>query len=474
MSSEKRISIDNASVSPVYLSARSAIVTPELAIPVTLYSLKKWLPRLGPGRWSLVQLLRGLSLDAPRRTDGTKRVTISWRLLAERLQIHEETVASWLKHEVIPDDKPWRRVIPVDDYAEYLSIFVPRLRYAYETSKGKTRRVGFLLEVLMEDPVAPEDEIRLSQQVEFLQLQQGELGLDTYRRMPEVNRAQPSLQDLSPTDVNSVNTQNAGLRQGGVSTERRLTSPQVNPDNLDLPSPVKQHYVDSLVDVTLENSNSRYGKSDWIANNVNKLNSLIAELKQLKHRKRNYQQVVEPIITLTEALLDDYHSTAMLYKVLKILFPEHMDIYVSAVEEALIAYSIDESVNMGAIFVKELRELADEAKIDLGFRKSKAIKASPSMQSDFSSLTPTSEALEASLEDIIWSETLSILQGQMTKAMFNSVMQGTQLTSAQKGPYIVQVANDMTKDWLDNRLRNVVERALSSVIGHSVRVEFRA
>jgi len=69
---------------------------------------------------------------------------------------------------------------------------------------------------------------------------------------------------------------------------------------------------------------------------------------------------------------------------------------------------------------------------------------------------------------------LSILQGQMTKAMFNSVMQGTQLTSAQKGPYIVQVANDMTKDWLDNRLRNVVERALSSVIGHSVRVEFRA
>jgi hypothetical protein len=128
MSSKNSVTLNSLSVSPVYLSARSAIVTPEMAIPVTLYSLKKWLPRLGTGRWSLVQLLRGLSLDAPRRTDGTKRVTISWRLLAERLQIHEETVASWLKHEVIPDDKPWRRVIPIDDYAQYLSIFIPRLR----------------------------------------------------------------------------------------------------------------------------------------------------------------------------------------------------------------------------------------------------------------------------------------------------------------------------------------------------------
>ena len=474
MSSRNPVTLDTLSVKPVYLSARSAIITPEMAIPVTLYSLKKWLPRLGPGRWSLVQLLRGLSLDAPRRTDGTKRVTISWRLLAERLQIHEETVASWLKHEVIPDDKPWRRVIPVDDYAQYLSIFVPRLRYAYETSKGKTRRVGFLLEVLMEDPVAPEDEIRLSQQVELLQLQQGELGLDTYRQSPDVNRGQSSLQELSTLDVNGVTTKDTGSPQVSVPKRRRLTGAVVNPDKSDLPLPVKQYYVDSALDVTIANSDSHYGKSEWVTNNVNKLKTLITKLKQLKQQKRNYQQIIEPVITLTEALLDDYHSTAMMYKVLKILFPKYTDIYILAVEEALTAYSIDESVNRGAIFVRELRELSNEANVDLGFRNPREVKASPLLQNDFSTLMPASEVLEASLEDIIWSETLSLLQGQMTKAMFNSVMQGTRLDGAQNGAYVVQVANDMTKDWLDNRLRNVVERALSSVVGHPVRVEFRA
>ncbi len=164
----------------------------------------------------------------------------------------------------------------------------------------------------------------------------------------------------------------------------------------------------------------------------------------------------------------------MLYKVLKILFPDYTNIYISAVEEALIAYSIDESVNTGAIFVKELRKLANEANIDLGLRKSTAVKAMPSMQNDFSNLPPAPEALETPLEDIIWSETLSILQGQMTRAMFNSVMQGTQLNSVQNGTYIVQVANGMAKDWLDNRFKNVVERTLSSVVGQPVQVKFRA
>src|SRR5690606_29387636 len=127
-------------IHPVYLSARSAIIAPEKAISVTLYSTQKWLPRLGPERWCLIMLLRGLSIDAPRRGDGTKRITCSWRELAELLDVHEETVASWLKHKPIPNDKPWRQIIPTDDKSKYLALFIPRLRYAYRTDNGKTRR----------------------------------------------------------------------------------------------------------------------------------------------------------------------------------------------------------------------------------------------------------------------------------------------------------------------------------------------
>ena len=42
------------SIHPVYLSARAAIVAPERAIPLSLYFAQKWLPRLGPERWSLI------------------------------------------------------------------------------------------------------------------------------------------------------------------------------------------------------------------------------------------------------------------------------------------------------------------------------------------------------------------------------------------------------------------------------------
>ena len=173
--------MSDLSIHPVYLSARAAIVAPERAIPVSLYATQKWLPRLGPERWCLVLLLRSMCIDSQRRSDGTKRVSCSWRQLSEILDVHEETVASWLKHQPIPNDKPWRRIIPSDEKSKALSLFIPRLRYAYETHKGKTRRIGFLLEVLMDDPVVPEDEVKLQKQMEVLQMQQGELGLETYR-----------------------------------------------------------------------------------------------------------------------------------------------------------------------------------------------------------------------------------------------------------------------------------------------------
>lgn len=473
MSRKSLSSLSDLSVSPVYLSARSAIVMPERAIAVTNYSLTKWLPRLGTDRWCLVQLLRGMCIDSPRRSNGIKRVVASWRYLAECLQVHEETIASWLKHEVIADDKPWRRIIPADDYAEYLSLFIPRLRYAYETENGKTRRVGFLLEVMMEDPIAPEDEVKLTQQVELMHLQQGNLGIDTYRVIRNVNFAQPDLREIAAPEVNRVNETQADLPGRGNSNLIRLTRPQVNPTQSDSLTNVKQVGADLSTGVTRNDSGLPQGKSTEIAHNVNKLKALIIQLEQLKTKKRNYQQVLEPIITLTEELLDDYHSTAMLYKVSRILFPDRMDIYVAALEEALTAYSFDAALNKGAIFVKTLRELADQTNIDLGFRKAGAAPESWAGQPTFAEPVDRQPVFEAPFEEIVWAETLSMLQGQMTKAMFNSVMQNTQLTGKNRGVYVVQVANELAKDWMDNRLKNIVERALSDVIGAAAQVEFR-
>jgi hypothetical protein len=471
--SRKRYAGD-VSLNPVYLSARSAIITPERAIGVTIYALKKWLPRLGPERWSLIQLLRGLCFDADRRPDGTKRVTTSWKSLGELLQVHEETIASWLKHEPIPDDKPWRRIMPSDDYSEYLSLFIPRLRYAYETRNGKTRRVGFLLEVLMEDPVAPEDEVRLTHQVELMRYEQKQFGLADAQSF---NPAQTELHPLSQTTVNQVSTPEVGSPNHNQSDQHGLTQGFVNPGNPDSQPPVKQYYVDSLVDVILDSTDLPYDKSEEIRENVNQLSQLIEQLKQLKHYKRNYLQILEPVITFTERLLDDYHSTKMLYKVLRVLFPDYMDIYVLAIEKALIAASVKPKVNKGAVFVSTIRQYADEAEIDLGLQSSDDTAGGhqPTVPGRIESreISMSSQNSVSSVEEAIWSETLSKLQGQMTKGAFDSVMQKTNLVSIEDDIYIVQVAAPSAKEWLENRWRAVVERALSSVIGVKVKVSFR-
>lgn len=468
----------NVSLSPVYLSARSAIIVPERAIPVTIYGLRKWLPRLGPERWALVQLIRGLCYDGDRRPDGTKRVTTSWKLLGEMLQVHEETIASWLKHKPIPEDKPWRRIVPTDDYSEFLSIFIPRLRYAYETRSGKTRRVGFLLEVLMEDPIAPEDEVQLAQQEALMRYEQTSLGINEPPLQSDVNPVQANSPQSNTKNITKVSITQADLESNSHQDIDRLTNPRVNPSNSDLAPSVKQYYVNSQDNVSTESTDLHYGKSDSIGDNVNKLESLFNSLKQIKHHRRNFLQILEPIIILTEDLLEDHHSTKMLYKVLRVLFPDNTDIYIAAVEEALSAHATESTINKGAIFVNSLRELADAANIDLGFKSS----ASQTQERVTTPETMSGDPLVAkpaeflgTIEDAIWSETLSKLEGQMLKGTFNSIMQGTRLLGLDGETYIVQVSTPLAKDWLDNRWRSTVEQALASVVGASVtaKVDFR-
>jgi hypothetical protein len=475
--------MSDLSIHPVYLSARAAIVAPEKAIPVTLYSVQKWLPRLGPERWCLVMLLRSLSIDTPRRSDGTKRVTCSWRELAELLDVHEETVASWLKHKPIPNDKPWRSIIPVDEKSKYLALFIPRLRYAYETHNGKTRRTGFMLEVLMEDPVAPEDEAQLQQRIEILQMQQGELGLETYRLTENVKRNEADLLQISKfspepgfSDLHNVNQPNLDLPIKANPAQLGLHNISVNPENVDLQVNVKQHNVGSDSYVNLSNSDLHKHKSEEIGKNVNELDVLIQQLKHSNLGKKPPRNVFEPIVCLTETLLEDDHSTAMFYKVLNVLYPERLDLYVVAVRVALQAAEVEPGVNAGAVFVRALRDFADVAGVDLGLKRTSDGEGNENIDKRSRievPMAPIAPLSPPSVNEAIWSETQSVLRRQMTRATYDAVLQSTELIGRENNIYIVGVQTEMAKEWLENRLRDIVQRALASVVGTSVKVEFR-
>ncbi len=477
--------MSDLSLHPVYLSARAAIVAPERAVPVTFYAIQKWLPRLGPERWCLVMLLRGLSIDTPRRSNNTKRVTCSWRELADMLDVHEETVASWLKHRPLPNDKPWRCLIPSDEKSRYLSLFIPRLRYAYETHNGKTRRVGFLLEILMEDPVVPEDVARLERQVELLRLQQGELGLETYRLSEEVNRSgadlpgiSRSIRDRQLSDLPYVNPAEPELPRPANQVSTDLRPWQVNPDNSDLLTGVKQDNPGLDGYVNLPAPGLPLPKSEESRKNVNELDILIQQLKHNNFKKNLRKSAFEPVIRVTESLLEDNHSAGMLFKVLNALYPRHLDLYAASVRVALEAAGEDPQVNRGAVFVRTLRDFADVAGVELGLKR--AGEQEPEDESEEGGLgtqvprlqAPSPAPFVVDENEAIWAETQSELRRQMTRATYDAVIQGTVLLGQENNVYWIGVQTEMAKEWLENRLRDVVQRCLSTVVGLPVTVKF--
>ena len=82
---------------------------------------------------------------------------------------------------------------------------------------------------------------------------------------------------------------------------------------------------------------------------------------------RRIRGQLTPVVKATEDLLDDYHSTQMLYKVLKALYREQrLDLFLRALGVATEVGEMDASANLGAVFVSEIKRLGQEERIDVG------------------------------------------------------------------------------------------------------------
>lgn len=76
-------------------------------------------------------------------------------------------------------------------------------------------------------------------------------------------------------------------------------------------------------------------------------------------------------------------------------------------------------------------------------------------------------------EEAIWAETQATLRPQMTKATYEAIIEGTVLLSSANEVYKICTPTTMSKEWLENRLKSMVVRALVSVMGQPiVGVEF--
>jgi hypothetical protein len=71
-----------------------------------------------------------------------------------------------------------------------------------------------------------------------------------------------------------------------------------------------------------------------------------------------------------------------------------------------------------------------------------------------------------------WQLVLSELQLQMTRETFNAWLKPTRVVGRENGVLKVETGNELISDWLENRLRGTVERAVASIADKPLRVEF--
>ncbi|HSH01101.1 MAG TPA: chromosomal replication initiator protein DnaA [Anaerolineae bacterium] len=71
-----------------------------------------------------------------------------------------------------------------------------------------------------------------------------------------------------------------------------------------------------------------------------------------------------------------------------------------------------------------------------------------------------------------WKATLGELELQMTQATFNTWLKDAHLIAYDSVEYVVGVRNEYAKDWLENRLNDMIVRTLSAVIGESISIRF--
>lgn len=74
--------------------------------------------------------------------------------------------------------------------------------------------------------------------------------------------------------------------------------------------------------------------------------------------------------------------------------------------------------------------------------------------------------------EAVWKAALGELEMQMTRATFTTWLQGTRALSWEEDDFVVGVRNDFAKDWLENRLLDLIERTLSGTANRRLNVRF--
>lgn len=489
MHTDEASGLNNLIVRPVYLRAVNAIVQPEIQVPCSLYFSQKWLPRLGALRWCLVLTLRMLCNQ--RQPDGTGRGEICRADLATALGIHEATISRILNTTPSSIHHGWRVLQPAnqeDTETAWLAKFIPRLRYKYERdpAAGVTRRVGYVIDVVMDDPLVPEDEERLAVLI-------AEEVLHTLPSSPsmKVDTAAPhgaSTQPTPDTELASATAQSARRAQRAVThnvkAQHALSLTSVKQQTTSHTSTMSQQSASSRATVNKQNLShmlplARNEPTLTLTYNYT-YRDIVIDLNLT--RKRDIRVALTPLVELATQCLNDDHSQGMFFSTLTQLYPGHLEIFERALEAAEAEGQLSRDVNMGAVFVNAIKQLAVDAGVELRLGRSKPASVDTRQEMDadravegrIAEELPCNETANVPGTGVaakqLWSAVLQELRGRTSKANYEMWLRNCEILGVNGDVVVVGAPSAFARDWITERLLPIIERAVRDVARRELRV----
>ena len=449
---------------PVYLRAVNAIVQPEQQLPCSLYFFREWLPRLGSLRWALVLALRCLCTN--RQADGVSRGEVSRSQLAALLGVHEVTISRLLTTTRSTTTPGWRVLQPAskDDTATaLLAKFIPRIRYKYarDPDTGATRRVGYIIDVVMDDPLTPEDEQRLAVMIAEQLLS----GADYH---PPETAASSTARDTQTTSSSTY--QNA--TSAPEVNERLATSP--SPPTLQ-PTTSRPTVNPQLAASTTVKAHA--GPALTLTTNFN-YRDITVPLNL--STKREIRRALTPLVDYAVKVLRDDHSVGMFYSTLVQLYPNSLELFTEALEESAAMAGWSQRINLGAVFVNKLKSLARDRGLVLRLGKGAEPTAAVSKVDDDVAAkvraTPTARLPDASvyLPDVgmsgaqVWQSILQELRRTASGGLYDMWLSNCRLVAVHDRVVVIGARNRLTCDWVRDRFQGPIARAAAAVLGRDV------
>ncbi len=238
---------------PRYQHPVNAIIRPDRVTVQTNYFHEQWLPRLGAERAMLVITVRRLvreaetkqarnnggTPDAQRKTAPVYALHLTSGALAERLGLTAKQVQRLLKSRSLGDETAWRELDPQEErtYKRYeiaqvraLQAFIPRLKYDYEANPdtGRPEKCGYVLEVVMDEPLTPEDRKTFNAEIGVTGVPNAKIGVEAAQNLRSGALsanfgAQPS-GNLTVTEASASGAAGAATAGSAVSSDHSLDS----------------------------------------------------------------------------------------------------------------------------------------------------------------------------------------------------------------------------------------------------------